>query len=182
MGSDKSQLLLNNHSFLEHIASTLFKLTNTVTIVGHNSDDARLRVARDIYPKWGALGGIHGALNTCRTEWAFVTACDMPFLTPELIQFLAQQRNQSEAVVPIQADGKPQPLCAFYRVDPCLDRAEQLIESGHRRPLDLLSSVKTRWVSFAELEDLDHSENFFVNINTPEDYYEATQRAAAHKS
>jgi molybdopterin-guanine dinucleotide biosynthesis protein A len=136
----------------------------------------------DIYPKWGTLGGIHAALNACRTEWAFVVACDMPFLTLELIQFLAQQRNQSEAVVPIQADKKPQPLCAFYRVDPCLNRATQLIESGHRRPLDLLSSVITRWVSFAELEDLVHSENFFVNINTPEDYYEATQRAAAHKS
>ena len=182
MGSDKSQLLINNHSFVEHIANILFTVTNTVTIVGHNSEDARLRVASDIYPKWGALGGIHAALNACQTEWAFVVACDMPFLTPELIQYLAQQRNQSEAVVPIQADGKPQPLCAFYRFDPCLNRATQLIESGHRRPLDLLSSVTTRWVSFAELEDLVHSENFFVNINTPEDYYEATQRAAAHKS
>jgi molybdopterin-guanine dinucleotide biosynthesis protein A len=182
MGSDKSQLLINDHSFIEHIADTLFKVTNSVTIVGHHSDDTRLRVAIDVYPKWGALGGIHGALNACQADWAFVVACDMPFISPELIQLLAHQRNQTEAVVPIQPDGRPQPLCAFYRLDPCLSRATQLIESGHRRPLDLLNSVTTRWVSFAELEDLDQSQNFFVNINTPEDYYEATQRAAAHKS
>ena len=182
MGSDKSQLLINDHSFIEHIADTLFTVTNSVTLVGHHSDDNRLRVAMDVYPKWGALGGIHAALSACQAEWAFVVACDMPFVSPEIIQLLAHQRNQAEAVVPIQPDGRPQPLCAFYRLDPCLRQATQLIESGHRRPLDLLNSVKTRWVSFAELEDLDQSQNFFVNINTPEDYYEATQRAAAHKS
>ena len=141
MGSDKSQLLINDHSFIEHIADTLFNVTNSVTIVGHHSDDTRLQVAMDVYPKWGALGGIHGALNACQTEWAFVVACDMPFVSSELIQLLARpilNENRQEAVVPIQPDGRPQPLCAFYRLDPCLPRATQLIESGHRRPLALL--------------------------------------------
>jgi molybdopterin-guanine dinucleotide biosynthesis protein A len=136
----------------------------------------------DVYPNWGALGGIHAALNFCKTEWAFVVACDMPFVSAALIRRLAQKRDPNQAVVPIQPDGKAQPLCALYRVEPCLSTTTQLIETGHRRPLDLLNSVGTRWVDFAELEDLDHSQNFFVNINSPEDYYEATQRAAAHKS
>ena len=182
MGSDKSQLLINDQSFTKQIADTLFKVTKTVTIVGHDSDDPRLGKAFDVFPKWGALGGIHAALNACQSEWAFIVACDMPFVSADLIQRLAHQRTQHEAIVPIQPDGRPQPLCAFYRRDPCFARATQLIESGHRRPLDLLNLVTTRWVSFAELEDLDQAQNFFVNINTPEDYYEATQRAAAHKS
>lgn len=183
MGSDKSQLLLNDQSLSQLIAGTLFKVTDSVTIVGHSTDDSRLKMTMDVYPRLGALGGIHAALHACKLEWAFVVACDMPFVSSELIHWLALQRRPgSHAVVPTQPDGRPQPLCAFYRIEPCLAVATDLIETGHRRPRDLLNSVTTRWVSFAELEDLDQSQNFFVNINTPEDYYEATQRAAAHKS
>src|SRR5215207_7419826 len=54
--------------------------------------------------------------------------------------------------------------------DPCRQRATEMIETGHRRPLDLLERVNTRWVPFAELRNLDQAERFFVNINTPEDY------------
>jgi molybdopterin-guanine dinucleotide biosynthesis protein A len=78
-----------------------------------------------------------------------------------------------DAVVPIQQDGRPQPLAALYRVDPCLPRATELIEAGRRRPLHLLEAVNTRWVEFHELTNLTQSERFFVNINTPSDYDEA---------
>ncbi len=105
-----------------------------------------------------------------------MVACDLPFVTAELLSFLAEKRVDHEAVVPVQEDGRPQPLAALYRVDPCLQRATELIEAGRRRPLDLLETVKTRWVSFAEITNLDQAERFFVNINTPSDYYEATQR------
>ena len=57
-----------------------------------------------------------------------------------------------------------------------LQRAVELIEVGRRRPLDLIEVVHTRWASFSELEHLEHSENFFLNINTPEDYYDASRR------
>jgi hypothetical protein len=30
--------------------------------------------------------------------------------------------------------------------------------------------VRTRWIAFDELADLEGSESFFYNINTPEDY------------
>jgi molybdopterin-guanine dinucleotide biosynthesis protein A len=181
MGSDKSQLLIGNVSLTQHIASTLFNVTTAVTLVGHEPADTRLKTAVDVYPQWGALGGLHGALHACKCDWAFVVACDLPFITPELITRLGDERKDNAAVVPIQPDGRPQPLCALYRVDPCLQRATELIEKGLRRPLDLLECVKTRWLPFSELEDLAQSQNFFVNINTPEDYYEAIQKSAVHK-
>lgn len=179
MGTDKSELLIKNRSFTQIIANTLFEVCNSVTIVGHDSNDSRLKVAMDAYPQWGALGGLHGALSACERGWAFVVACDLPFVSAKLMTRLAQERHDYEAVVPIQPDGRAQPLCAFYRVDPCLKRATKLIESGHRRPLDLLENIKTNWLPFSKLEDLEHSQDFFVNINTPEDYYEAT-RSTAH--
>jgi molybdopterin-guanine dinucleotide biosynthesis protein A len=173
MGKDKAELLLDNQSFIQRIADTLFAVTRSVTVVGRSSSDSRLKTAVDVYPSWGALGGLHAALQACTTDWAFVIACDLPFVTSQLVSHLADKRNQYEAVVCLQTDGRPQPLCGFYRVEPCLSLAAKLIEQGKRRPLDLLESVNTHWVPFSELTELARSEEFFVNINTPEDYYEA---------
>ena len=167
MGTDKSQLPLEGQTFTERIAETLLKLTDSVSVVGREAD---------VYPQWGALGGLHAALAACKHEWAIVVACDLPFVTAELFSFLAEKRVGHEAVVPVQEDGRPQPLAALYRIDPCLQRATELIEAGRRRPLDLLDAVKTCWVSFAEITNLEQAERFFVNINTPSDYYEATRR------
>lgn len=175
MGTDKSKLLINQQTFLERITCTLQELTDLVRIVGQPPTATPLPTIQDVYPKWGALGGIHAALTACRHEWAIIVACDLPFVTPEFFEHLAAVRLDHEAVVPIQEDGRPQPLAAFYRIDPCRQRATELIEAGRRRPLDLLEKVMTRWVSFAEIMNLAQAQRFFVNINTPADYYEATR-------
>ena len=170
MGTDKSQLLLENQTFVERIAATLLTVTDSIRLVG-NHENSRLPVVADVYPNWGALGGLHAALAACRREWAIVVACDLPLVTAELFQHLASLDNEYDAVVPIQPDGRPQPLAALYRAEPCRRAATELIEKGRRRPLDLLESVRTRWVDFAEIANLVQAERFFVNINTPEDYY-----------
>ena len=167
MGTDKSQLRFENETFTERIRRTLLGLTDSITVV---------RADQDIYPGWGALGGVHAALSACTTEWAIVVACDLPFVTAELFSFLASKRLDHDAVVPVQQDGRPQPLAALYRIEPCLARATELIQTGHRRPLDLLELVNTRWVPFTELTNLDQAERFFVNINTPYDYDALTMR------
>ena len=171
MGTDKSRLLLENQTFVERIGATLLTVTDTIRLVG-GSDNLKLPVVADVYPQWGALGGLHAALSACRRDWAIVVACDLPFVTSELFRTLASLRADHDAVVPIQPDGRPQPLAALYRVDPCAQRATELIETGRRRPLDLLQSVRTRWVDFTEISNLAQAERFFVNINTPEDYYD----------
>lgn len=178
MGTDKSRLLLDGQTFTQRIANTLLEVATEVTIVGQGSEDPRVKSTSDIYPNWGALGGVHAALAAARAEWAFVLACDLPFVTANLFTRLATFRKNYDAVVPIQKDGRPQPLCSLYRIDPCLALAQELIIAGKRRPLDLLQSVKTCWLPFANLQDLDGVEKFFLNINTPEDYDEATRKGA----
>ena len=171
MGTDKSQLLLENQTFVERLAATLQTVTDTIRLVG-GSHNSNLPTVPDVYPQWGALGGLHAALTACRQDWAIVVACDLPFVTAELFLSLASQRGDHDAVVPVQPDGRPQPLAALYRAKPCATRATELIEAERRRPLDLLQSVNTRWVQFDEIAKLAQAERFFVNINTPEDYYD----------
>ena len=179
MGRDKAQLQIAEQTFSERIAEELLSFTSPVTMIGGSKIPENLKSAKDVYNQIGALGGLHGALAACKAEWALVVACDLPFVTKELFEKLAVSRAEFEAVVPVQQDGRPQPLCALYKISPCLRVASELIEAGKRRPLDLLDRVRTRWIPFTELKPLNHATEFFVNINTPEDYDEATRKHSA---
>jgi molybdopterin-guanine dinucleotide biosynthesis protein A len=174
MGTDKSMLLLDGQTLVERVTKALSSITSSIHVVGNQSQlTLDNRVVPDRFAEWGALGGLHGALSSCRAEWAAVVACDLPFVTGELFSFLASARENFEAVAPIQKDDIPQPLCALYRVEPCAKLATELIESGERRPIALLQSVRTRWVSFDQLLGLEGADHFFDNINTPDDYVRA---------
>lgn len=175
MGQDKARLVLNGRSFAERIHDALRSVTQRTRTVGAKGADslAGLGNVPDLYTEWGALGGLHAALSASRAPWALVVACDLPFLTGELFERLAEGRDPFDAVVPVQPDGRLQPLCALYRAEPCRERARELIEQGERRPRALLDAVRTRRVEPRELEDLTGAALFFTNVNTPEEWEHA---------
>ena len=183
MGTDKAQLHLDGQTFVERISSALTSIVAQTSLVGVQETSApwHLPVVADVYLKWGALGGLHAALDACRAPWAAVVACDLPFITGELFARLASLRENYDAVVPVQRDGRPQPLCALYRVEPCRKRAEELIAAGERRPRGLLRAVESRWVTMAELANMEGAPLFFTNVNTPEDYLEAIKAVTGSK-
>lgn len=170
MGTDKARLRLGAQNFSEKIAAALSTISETVRLVGGQQTAGAWAVVADVHSEWGALGGLHAALDACHGEWAAVVACDLPFVTGELFVRLARLREDFDAVVPVQTDGRLQPLCALYRVRACLPLAEELIAAGERRPRRLLEGVRTRTVAPLELADLAGAELFFTNVNTPEDY------------
>lgn len=178
MGRDKALLNLGGQNFVERIHAALVSITTQTTLVGAESVGAawpQLHAVPDVHVKWGALGGLHAALSYCRAEWAAVVACDLPFVTGELFVRLASLRENFDAIVPVQSDGRWQPLCALYRASVCRERTEELIASGERRPRALLNLISTRRVAFEELSDLQSADLFFTNVNTPEDYANARE-------
>ena len=179
MGEDKSRLRLCGRTFVEIAAGALASVSSRVSVVGSRPgvESHGLRVVPDIHEGLGALGGLHAALAACATPWAAVVSCDLPFVTAELFERLASVRDKdADAVAPVQEDGRPQPLCALYAVARCLDATERFIRAGELRPRVLLQEVRTRWVQFDELSDLEGSDLFFSNVNTPDDYEEAQRR------
>ena len=182
MGSDKTQLVFGAQTGVEHIATAIRPLTPSVRLVGsrHQNYPADLENIPDKFSRWGALGGIQAALAACKTEWAIIAAGDLPLLTAGLFARLWQFAGASEgatidAIVPIQPDGRPQPLCGIYRRDTCSVVTTELVARGEHRPRAMLAEIRTRWVTFAELSDLPGAEGFFLNVNTPNDYERARQ-------
>jgi molybdopterin-guanine dinucleotide biosynthesis protein A len=182
MGEDKSRLSLGGRTFVESAAKALRVITPQVSVVSSRPDAAShgLPLVKDLRAGLGALGGLHAALSLCRAEWAAVVACDLPFVTGELLARLASMRADSfDAVVPLQEDGRVQPLCALYRARICLGQVEELIHTDELRPRLLLSRVRARRAAFEELRDLESAARFFVNVNTPEDYARALDEGGA---
>src|ERR1700756_3515280 len=152
MGSDKSQLMLGGESIADRLAEELSKISSTVRLVGSRlNPKPTLRNIADVHRDWGALGGIHAALDACRAERALIVACDLPFVSRELLFRLAEigQKYRDrfwQAVVPVQSDLRPQPLCALYRRDGWQKTTESLIAGGEHTPRALLDLIATRWV------------------------------------
>ncbi len=178
MGSDKAQLKFHGQTGVELIAAALRPNVVAVRSVGSREEASlsQLQNVPDLHERWGALGGIQAALYACQSAWAAIVACDLPLVTDELFARLWQfAKEPFDAVVPLQPDGRQQPLCAFYRRERCLAATDRLIASDEHTPRVLLASVPTRWVEFSELADLPNAEHFFLNVNTPADYERAIQ-------
>jgi molybdopterin-guanine dinucleotide biosynthesis protein A len=184
MGVDKSRLRLGRRTLVEIAAGALATVSERVRVVGSRPgvEAHGLTVVRDVHEGLGALGGLHAALAACGAPWAAVVSCDLPFVTAELFERLASLRGEEvDAVAPLQEDGRPQPLCALYAAR-CLRAAERLIRAGELRPRALLQTVRTRWVTFEELSDLEGSGLFFENVNTPADYAAAVEEGKRQRA
>jgi molybdenum cofactor guanylyltransferase len=126
----------------------------------------------DLIEDRGPLGGLHTALSYARTEWIFILACDYPFVSPELIKFLAGLiSDEFGAVVPKQTDGRLQPLCAFYRVAV----ASPLVDDTISRPRvppplhQIVNELDPLIIDHQQYAGLPRSEHFFENINDSTD-------------
>lgn len=171
MGEDKARLRFGGRTSVELIAAALQGATQIITTVGgpHRTVEALPNIP-DLRPGRGPLAGIEAALRHANSEYCLVVACDFPFVTGELFEFLLGRAAGSDAVVPMQADARPQPLCAVYRAENCLPAAASAIATDRHSPRALLEQVRTHYIPFDELCHLAGSRNFFFNVNTPANY------------
>jgi molybdopterin-guanine dinucleotide biosynthesis protein A len=193
MGYDKAWAVLDGKPLVVRVIDALQRFCNETIVVANNPtgyDRVDARVVGDEIANAGSLGGLYSGLKAARNELAVAVACDMPFLNPELLQFLITLSFDYDVIVPtVRDERKPtpeakgvdnakrrnlHPLHAVYRKT-CLAPMCEAIERDDLRMISFHNAVRVRIVEQAEIETFDPRHLSFWNVNTQEELRRAEQ-------
>jgi molybdenum cofactor guanylyltransferase len=169
-GEDKAFLIVEGQPVFERTLALLQRCFPQVVVVSNRVEKYRrfsVEVTQDEFPGLGPLGGLHAALGVIRRPYAFVVACDMPFLRVQPIAYLVERLHGQDAVIP-EWEGDIEPLHALYATR--LRRPiEDAIRQGVRAIRQFLPEARVDYVSEIELRAVPGAAESFRNVNTPED-------------
>jgi len=170
MGRDKALLKLDGRPFVEHVASTLREVFDRVILVANDPSAYRflgLETIGDIYQDCGPLGGIHSALVHAGSADIFVSACDTPFVTRELVRYIVGFDLNAPARIP-SFKQQLHPLCGIY-TQGCLAPIVKRLEVRRLRVVDFVESIHAEVIPISPNLAF-YKEDLFANFNTSEDY------------
>ena len=168
MGTDKASLLLDGQTLLQSVITIMQQVFPKV-IVSVRQPRAGIDLPQvcDEVPDGGPLAGLVASLGQITTPWAFMVACDMPFVVPEVVELLAGYRLQHQAVVPV-VHGHPQPLAAFYATS-CVAPLRASLAAQQKGLRNVLKQLDVRYVDEAEMLEADPLLRSFFDLDTPQD-------------
>ncbi|HUW41798.1 MAG TPA: molybdenum cofactor guanylyltransferase [Rectinemataceae bacterium] len=121
-GLDKLAIELGGERVAGRIVGTLrLRFDDLIVVTSRPEAFAGLgvRTLRDTIPGCGPLGGLHAALAASRSEWLYLTACDMPWQSLEWIDLLEariEERGEAEGPGASDEGGGPGERCLGRRL------------------------------------------------------------------
>lgn len=178
MGTNKAFLEMDGIRLIERIIGILSELFPEIIIVTNDplsyTHLSSAVIVTDIYKNKGALGGIYAGLFYASENYSFITACDMPFISKELIVYLARFTNNHDIIVPQGADGM-QPLHAVYSKN-CLAPIKKNLEADKLKITGFYKGLRVLTVTEEKLQSFNEDGKTFLNINTPKELDKLKQR------
>jgi molybdopterin-guanine dinucleotide biosynthesis protein A len=173
MGRDKAFLEVQGLPMIEQVIRALRTLVSRIIIVT-NTPDAYARYGAETVPdaldKRGSLVGLYSGLLRSQDELNIVVACDMPFLNPRLLGYMAGLAGEYDVVLP-KIDSFVEPLHAIYRRN-LLPVIEDHIRRDQRRIQTIFTGQRIRYVTEPEIDRFDPLRRSFINVNTRAEYEE----------
>ena len=174
MGTNKSLLKIQGQPVIERILTELKSCSNEVMVVANQPDSYRflgVKQAKDRYLDKGPLAGLETALYHSDGEIFMFAACDMPFISRDVYQYLLKQLNHYDAVVPIY-DNRMHPIAGIYKKS-VLPVIQAQIGKNDLRVKSFFEYIHVNYVrNFAGIDDALLQKHFF-NMNHPAQYEEA---------
>ncbi len=174
---EKALMDINGKPLLAFVIESLKKVVDNIIISVRDKAQGELLESRfpgfafayDTHKNTGPLAGILSGLLSCRDEFCFIAACDMPFINDKVVKMLFQKSEFHDAVIPQWEDGFLEPLHAVYRCKSMIIETKKAIDSGETIILAPVFKLKVNYVGTEEIKKLDPDLKTFMNINTPED-------------
>lgn len=179
MGQNKALMPLVNGGppMMAIVLDRLRQVAADLTIVASDATPYErfgVRIVPDLLPGSGTLGGIQAALAAAEHEHCLVVACDMPFLSVELLQRMAAEPRDFDVFVPLlpgeskQGQGGLvyQTLHAIYG-RACAPAIEVRLQLGDRRVIGFYTDVNVRTIDENTVRRYDPNFSSFFNANTP---------------
>ena len=148
---------------LREVSDDLLLVTNTPDLYGALG----LPMVPDVFPDSGSLGGIYSGLAAAPGGAAFTVACDMPFLSPDVMRLVTERADEADVVAPL-VGGQWETLHACYG-KACLGPIEQRLRAGRFKITGFFPDVRVLAVPEDEVARWGRPEVVFMNVNTPDD-------------
>ncbi len=178
MGRPKQLLPVPGGTLIEHVCRSLAPdFRETLVVGGDEGNPDRARAVPDLPGPRSPLLGIYSGLLSCRTDLAFVLACDMPFVPRELAQLVLAAAHGADVAVPM-ARGHHEPLCAAYRRT-ALPAMERALARGTLKLTELFDVLRVRRIPECGVRGVDPTLHAFVNLNTSQDLAQWTRDGTA---
>lgn len=187
---DKAVASLAGRPMIRRVVDRVAQQVDAIVVNCRRDQDDRIRdalsdppipisYAYDETPDLGPVGGMAHGLRTVTANldatYAFVAACDMPFIDPAIVDYLFEQTDRNDAVVPRLDDGWYQPTHAVYHAERMAAACERAIKADRLRVLDPLDELDVRTVSQSDIEAVGDLASF-ENVNTREELQDAAER------
>ena len=181
MGKDKALMPFLGRPLILRILERLASVAEQTILSTNSPADytfLRLPAYPDLLPHCGAMGGLYTALVVAQNPVVAAVACDMPFANPGLFAYEIDllSRTGADVVIPSTLGGL-EPLHAIYRRETCLPVFRSALEAGQFKLIGWLPQVHVRLVPPEETARFDPNGLAFWNLNTPEDFHQAEERA-----
>jgi len=163
------------------IERSIDTLTGTIgrTVISTNMPEKYfcfgLPLIGDIKEEKGPIIGILSVLAATGEDSIFVVACDMPFVSGNLIRYMVASFEGKmtggahvDAVIPV-FEGKTEPLFGVY-TSGVMKTIEGMIHQGRKGLIAMLEGLHVHYITDEEVRPMDPGGASFVNINTMEDY------------
>jgi len=172
MGEDKAALMLAGESLIHRAIQSVNPLFEHLLIsVRQPRDHLLFPQLIDRGEGGGPMRGITTALERVNTPWVFVMACDMPFVSSEMVLAMSERRTDQQVVASV-VDGFVQPLAAFYSKS-CLPLMQQQMEAGDRSLKRFIENVDSTLIEGQELRSLDPELISFMDLDCKQDVEKA---------
>nr|WP_321400629.1 molybdenum cofactor guanylyltransferase [uncultured Desulfobacter sp.] len=170
-GRNKAFHKVGSNTMLDRIYtlfSTMFKEVILVVNEPALFLDIDALVVTDIDPSRCSLAGLHAGLFHADSEWIYVTACDVPFVSEKIIRYLYSQISPGKQVIIPKTWEGLEPLAALYHKS-CLPRIETTLEKKIFMVKKFYKPERVKQISPQILEALDPELRFKFNVNTSAD-------------